>query len=247
METFDVRLEYLDGNGTSIGVYSTLINFASGPIGVEIILLPRRHVMSLPPLSNVLRSAKDDSSLRCSLNAALSLLFEPSDVISINLVPQLSELFQSITFTVTTYSAFIDLALTIISSWDTASKAAFIAGHPRIGEVKNLSTLSQKEQAARATSPEILARLEKLNTLYERKYPGLIYITFVNGRSRTEIKDEMQVKLGVNDDDNVDIDSMMSRTAPVQVGSLEWMAELERAIRDVGLIAKNRLTVLDVL
>ena len=47
-----------------------------------------------------------------------------------------------------------------------ARKAAFVAGHPRIGEVHNLSRLSAGEQAAAATPPEVLARLAHLNACY---------------------------------------------------------------------------------
>lgn len=34
-----------------------------------------------------------------------------------------------------------------------------------------------------------------LNSLYEESYPGLRYTTFVNGRSRAEIAQEMEVRL----------------------------------------------------
>ena len=79
------------------------------------------------------------------------------------------------------------VASNVISGWDDDLKTQFIAGHPRIGEVNGLSQLSAQEQAAKATPPEVLARLAHLNTCYENHYPGLIYITFVNGRSRAQI------------------------------------------------------------
>ncbi|KIJ23274.1 hypothetical protein M422DRAFT_39695, partial [Sphaerobolus stellatus SS14] len=135
-----------------------------------------------------------------------------------------------------------------ISSWDALSKAEFIASHPRIGEINNLSHLSQQEQASKATPPEILTRLRQLNALYERKYPGLVYITFVNGRSRAQIKDEMQGKLGIDDQwGRDDFERASAEIVPIEVGGVEWIGELDRAIKDVGLIAKNRLKTLGVL
>lgn len=103
--------------------------------------------------------------------------------------------------------------------------------------------LSQQEQAAKATAPEVLRRLEVLNRLYERKYPGLIYITFVNGRTRAEIRDEMEKKLGVGSGDW----EGDGEVEPLEVGGVEWTGELDRAIRDVGLIAKSRLRALGVV
>jgi 2-oxo-4-hydroxy-4-carboxy--5-ureidoimidazoline (OHCU) decarboxylase len=103
-----------------------------------------------------------------------------------------------------------------MASWDTSYQSEFIAGHPRIGESKNLSSLSAEEQGATApgvipTPPEVLACLSHLNTCYETKYTGLRYITFVNGRTRRAIAEEME-----------------------DVSRLEWQAELSRAIQAVG-------------
>ena len=124
----------------------------------------------------------------------------------------------------------IDIALDAISTWDSDRKALFIAGHPRIGQVTNLSAFSAAEQASKAASPEVLARLENLNDRYERSYPGLRYITFVNGRTRAQIADEMDQKLGESSDPDV----------VHEAGSEEWNKELERAIVDIGLIAESR-------
>ena len=88
----------------------------------------------------------------------------------------------------------------------------------------------------------MLERLEVLNKAYERKYPGLIYVTFVNGRGRAAIRDEMEGKLGVEKEWGTEED--LEEIIPVEVGGIEWVGELERAIRDVGLIAKSRLKAL---
>jgi len=91
----------------------------------------------------------------------------------------------------------------------------------------------------------VLARLAHLNACYERRYLGLRYITFVNGRSRGAIAEEMEDVLGVEHSlspDQPDIGGIES----VSVGGVEWKAELDRAVADVGQIAKSRLRALGV-
>lgn len=189
---------------------------------------------TLPPLSLALSSSE-------TLANALSTLFESSPVLFSKLVPQLSALF---TAPPSTYTALIDLAITTIAAWDFPTKAAFIAAHPRIGESANLSHLSRQEQAAKVVPPEVLARLEVLNGVYEKRYPGLRYITFVNGRSRAEVRDEMEAVLGVEEEVG---GSAVEDVLPVEVGGKAWMEELDRAIVDMGRIAKSRLRALGAL
>ncbi|KAI0793934.1 OHCU decarboxylase-domain-containing protein [Fomes fomentarius] len=203
---------------------------------------PNATDQSLPPL---LEATSDNTGDKNGpLARALALLFEPSSVLYDTLIPAVVSHIQNAP-PITSYYALIDVSLAVISSWADNVKAQFIAGHPRIGEVNGLSKLSQEEQAAKATPPEVLARLEHLNALYERKYSGLVYITFVNGRSRTEIKDELEDKLGLEHSvgaDEPSLDSIQS----VDTGAAEWKGELERAVSDVGKIAKARLRSLGV-
>ena len=91
----------------------------------------------------------------------------------------------------------------------------------------------------------MLGRLKTLNAAYERLYPGLIYITFVNGRSRAQIRDELEEKLraqqvvvGQDNNDEVDVPQIHD------IESEEWQREVTRAVDDVGRIAKSRLGVL---
>lgn len=183
-----------------------------------------------------------------SLAVALSILFEPSPTLLSTLEPQIAQLLPKIP-AITSYVQLIDLSLSQISAWDKALKGQFIAGHPRIGESKNLSSLSAKEQGAAstvaATPPEVLARLAELNEQYERRYPGLRYITFVNGRTRAEIAQEMESRLG-SEDRSPYTGQPAESVTPVEVEGEEWSAELERAIQDIGLIAKSRLSALGV-
>ncbi|KAI0693184.1 OHCU decarboxylase-domain-containing protein [Cerioporus squamosus] len=196
----------------------------------------------LPPLLEAISDTSADQ--QGPLARALALLFEPSPVLHSTLVPGVISHIQSAP-PIISYRALIDASLSVVRSWSSELKAQFIAGHPRIGEVKGLSKLSAQEQAAKATPPEVLARLAHLNALYERRYPGLVYITFVNGRSRAEIKDEMEDKLGLSHSAQAD-EPPVESVASVQVGGEEWKSELERAVEDVGKIAKSRLQSLGV-
>jgi 2-oxo-4-hydroxy-4-carboxy--5-ureidoimidazoline (OHCU) decarboxylase len=173
--------------------------------------------MPLAPLTTIQSSAP-------ALAEALSTLFEPSPVIT-----SIAPLLAASPSPIAGYPELIDLALVHIRSLPHTEQAKFIAGHPRIGETKNLSALSAKEQGLRATPPEVLRELERLNALYEARYPGLRYITFVNGRSRAEVAAEMADVLDGGD-------AMMH-----EAGSDGWLKELERAVKDVGLIAQSRL------
>lgn len=178
----------------------------------------------------------------------LSTLFESSPILVSTLEPQLASALTALP-ALTSYHQLIDAALAVIARWELPSQANFIAGHPRIGESKNLSNLSAKEQGATTavapTPPEVLARLVHLNACYENKYPGLRYITFVNGRSRAAIAEEMEDKLGLEHSLLPDEPAVYT-LKPVEVGGEAWKGELERAIRDIGYIAKNRLGAMGV-
>ncbi|KAG8965970.1 hypothetical protein FRC03_012705 [Tulasnella sp. 419] len=176
---------------------------------------------SLPPLQSTLQNQDD-------LGIALAILLEPSPALINHLAPLV---FNHPSFrSAESYSAIIDLTLEILQGWPHSEQANVIASHPRIGEVKGLSALSSKEQASNATPPEVLKRLEVLNELYEKRYPGLRYIIFVDGRSREQIVPLMEEKVG--NEDNI---------VPFSAESTEWKNELERAVQDVGRIAKSRL------
>jgi 2-oxo-4-hydroxy-4-carboxy--5-ureidoimidazoline (OHCU) decarboxylase len=187
----------------------------------------------------VLTSASGEAG---PLNNALSTLFEPSPVLTSVLVPQLSSAITSneVPQPIDSYDDLIDAALGVIRAWNVELRKGFIAGHPRIGETKGLSELSAMEQASRATPPEVLARLAHLNRCYEKRYPGLIYITFVAGRSRKQVAEEMEDKLGVGHSLDGEGSPELGSVESLDEGSGEWNKELERAVEDVGNIAKAR-------
>lgn len=199
---------------------------------------------SLPSLSTISGPSYPGSPLA----RALAILFEPSHVLISTLEPQLASSLKD--QNLESYSQLIDVALGAIAGWDTSYQSEFIAGHPRIGESKNLSNLSAKEQGVTTpgvipTPPEVLARLSHLNTCYETKYPGLRYITFVNNRTRLAIAEEMENLLGLEHSLLPD-EPPLASLSPVEANGLEWQVELRRAIQNVGRIAKSRLDVLEV-
>ncbi|GBE86357.1 Oxo-4-hydroxy-4-carboxy-5-ureidoimidazoline decarboxylase [Sparassis latifolia] len=197
---------------------------------------------ALPSFSDLVGNSPD---LNGALLSALEILFEPSPVLSKIVFDISSPTRLGPRGVICSYSDLIDVALNVISRWDDELKARFIAGHPRIGEVKNLSHLSAREQAAVATRPAILVRLGHLNACYEHRYPGLRYIIFVNGRSREAIKEEMESVLGIERSLSPD-QPPVKNVSSVQVGGREWKDELARAIVDVGRIAKDRVRALGV-
>ncbi|KAF5390414.1 hypothetical protein D9757_005255 [Collybiopsis confluens] len=191
------------------------------------------------------------------LATTLSTFFEPSPVLISTLVPQVyhSLIQQQTTFP--TYNHLITLSISIVRTWDVNLQAQFIHGHPKIGETQTdkMSRLSLMEQSGGigvmppsglVTPPVVLARLAHLNAYYERRYPGLVYIIFVNGRSRQEIVRVLEDHLGLA---HIDVDGSatsggseedLEKVVPIESGSKEWLVELDRALTDIELIAKNR-------
>lgn len=80
-----------------------------------------------------------------------------------------------------------------------------LGSHPRLGQPKgtaaeHLSELSKREQANLNTGAEEQAeKLRLLNAEYEAKFPGLRFVTFVNGRSRDVIMEEMRARIDRGD------------------------------------------------
>lgn len=192
----------------------------------------------LPALSAVL--ADPTPAADGALAQALALLFEPSPVLTDVLTPQLA---RALPGAVRTYNDLVDAVLAVLRTWEPVLQAQFVGGHPRIGEVQHLSALSAREQAAAATPPAVLARLAHLNACYERRFPGLRYITFVNGRSREQVMREMEGVLGFPRSLSAD-EPPVESVAQVDVGGPVWRGEAQRAVEDVGKIAKARLVAL---
>lgn len=196
--------------------------------------------MDLPPLSSVLSSSAEHDA---PLARALSILLEPTPALLSEIVPKVAASLSPDSH-ITSYSRLVSRSIEIIENCDDDLKAQFIAGHPRIGETRNLSNLSASEQGTN-TSAVVLARLEHLNACYEKRYPGLRYITVVGGRSRAEIAEEMEVFLRIEHSlspDEPAIDGIDSYDRSCH----EWTVELDRAVYAVGRIAHSRLSSLAI-
>lgn len=94
-------------------------------------------------------------------------------------------------------------------------------------------------------------RLQHLNRVYCKIFPGLRYITFVNGRSRAEIVPELETICGLPvsprplpDDFPVNrpgLDSAEVVEKVRRLDSREWKVECERGLADVWEIGRARL------
>jgi 2-oxo-4-hydroxy-4-carboxy--5-ureidoimidazoline (OHCU) decarboxylase len=199
--------------------------------------------VQLPSLDEIHKCSPDDGW--SVLRTLVSTLFEHSPVLDEHLVPKLA----SSSSTLTSYTDLIDRSATIIRSWPPTIQSSFISGHPRIGEQNptQLSALSASEQARYSTPPWVIERLGWLNGVYEGRYRGLRYITFVNGRTRRGVMEEMESVLGVENargpewkDGEGEGVGEVSGEGGVREGGEEWLKELERAVGEVVLIARDR-------
>ena len=204
-------------------------------------------LVNLPSLEEIQSASNDGLS---ALKKIVSTLFEHSPVLDDHLVPKLAP------STSTSYTNIVDRSAVIIKSWPPNLRSSFISGHPRIGEQNpaQLSALSAAEQERYYTPKWVIERLGWLNAVYERRYEGLRYITFVNGRTRTEVMEEMESRLGIpekaqgpewREREVVDNSSMSEKK--VEMGGEEWLQELERAIGEIILIAKDRVKKLGLV
>ncbi|KMU89202.1 hypothetical protein CIHG_07136 [Coccidioides immitis H538.4] len=135
-------------------------------------------------------------------NQILDTLFEPSK--------HLHSLTESLLLQqkCISYEALIDLVRARLISL-ASSKAPddrtvlldILGSHPRLGEKapeeRPLSEFSKAEQAnlSMAGQHGTAQHLSLLNREYEEKFPGLRYVTFVNGRGRDMIMEEMRRRI----------------------------------------------------
>jgi 2-oxo-4-hydroxy-4-carboxy--5-ureidoimidazoline (OHCU) decarboxylase len=130
----------------------------------------------------------------------LDLLFEPSPPLHSLCLP-LTEQRQ--------FSAYQDLIdavgtqLTSLSKSESSADRALLdkilGSHPRLGAKKVDSAQSQAEQAQLQGGAEEAEMLRSLNEEYEQTFPGLRYVVFVNGRSRSVVMDNMRARIARGD------------------------------------------------
>ncbi|SJM86089.1 uncharacterized protein ZBIST_2653 [Zygosaccharomyces bailii] len=159
-------------------------------------------------------------------------LFEPSE--GLQVLTLKNNEFMSEAGSLKSYSEFIELVRsTLLQTSVRAEREGeqelnllvdVVGAHPRLGEPKlKLSRYSQAEQQNLQQShdpPYIKERLAQLNAEYERLYPQLKFVVFVNGRTRPEIIKVME--------------SRISSKRP-------WFEECRQAIHELCNIAQDRI------
>jgi len=203
--------------------------------------------VQLPSLDEIRQSSSADGW--SALKSVVSILFEHSPVLDEYLVPTLasSSSSPSVVTEFESYTDLVDRSAAIIRSWPPDLRSSFVSGHPRIGEQNagRLSALSAEEQARYFTPRWVIERLGWLNEAYEGGYEGLRYITFVNGRTRREVMEEMESALGVEKAQGPEWKGLEAECSSVErkaeVGGEDWLKELERIVGQVILIAKDRV------
>ncbi|KAG9237733.1 Oxo-4-hydroxy-4-carboxy-5-ureidoimidazoline decarboxylase [Amylocarpus encephaloides] len=146
---------------------------------------------SLPSISDV-------PSLSTTQRAGiLDALFEPCTALhTLSLDPLRTEKFPSYNDLIASVGAQLTELSESPSISDTRWLDKILGAHPRLGEKKVDSAQSQAEQAQLNTGGnEEAEKLQKLNEEYERTFPGLKYVVFVNGRSRPVIMHNMQQRI----------------------------------------------------
>jgi len=146
-------------------------------------------VTGVPALSTIERAAVlDDLFEPCTALHTLSL-----DLLHTETFPSYNDLIASIGVQLT------DLSESASTS-DTEWLDKILGAHPRLGEKKVDSAQSKAEQAQLNTGGEEEAtKLRELNEEYEKTFPGLKYVVFVNGRSRPVIMENMRQRIARGD------------------------------------------------
>jgi 2-oxo-4-hydroxy-4-carboxy-5-ureidoimidazoline decarboxylase len=121
----------------------------------------------------------------------------------------------------------LDRAELIAREMPEDEQVELIDGHPRIGaDPATVSATSFREQgydrSPASTDRELADRLAQLNDAYEDRF-GFRYVVFVAGRPRSEIAALLESRLDADRHE-----------------------ELERALRDVFAIARDRLAKMNV-
>lgn len=154
-------------------------------------LLPQA---SLPPASTLPTLPSETQS------TILSLLFEPSPSLHTTLSPLLATPHPSYPSLVSAIKSH----LLSLRTTDPQLLLSILASHPRLGAKKVDSAQSAAEQAklqqgSGADAEEEGRVLGQLNEEYERKFPGLRFVVWVNGRGRWEIMEIMRERIGRGD------------------------------------------------
>jgi 2-oxo-4-hydroxy-4-carboxy--5-ureidoimidazoline (OHCU) decarboxylase len=148
---------------------------------------------SLPPFESFRHGTKQTQ------DHVLEFLFEKSDALNSLIHSRVlpSHPTDYISLVQRTRNALGDLSVTNPSD---PNIPLIIAAHPRLGASKVESASSQKEQESlKAANEQEAHQLKELNQQYEQVFPGLRYVVFVNGRSRTLVMENMKQRIARGD------------------------------------------------
>ena len=112
-------------------------------------------------------------------------------------VEELAELFEGRTRLVELLAELedpLERADEILATLPEEDKLEALNAHPAIGQRQGLSARSAAEQGE-DTDPTVLSELAYLNQVYEEKF-GFRFVVFVAGRSKAEILEVLQERLG---------------------------------------------------
>lgn len=155
----------------------------------------------LPPI-NTVPKVSDEEVLRI-----IDALFEPND--TLHAIIQGAEGLEGF-LKLTEYNSYEELIDAVKMHIEAVTHGRpgegnevldkILAAHPRLGAKKVESAQSQAEQEQLNKGGEGEAKkLAALNGEYEKRFPGLRYVVFVNGRSREEIMKNMRFRIGRDD------------------------------------------------
>ncbi|KAH7395976.1 Oxo-4-hydroxy-4-carboxy-5-ureidoimidazoline decarboxylase [Cadophora sp. MPI-SDFR-AT-0126] len=147
------------------------------------------EISNLPSLPTVERAA------------VLDALFEPCEALhTLSLDLLHTQRFESYNDLIASVGVQLTDLAESPSTSDTEWLDKILGAHPRLGAKKVDSAQSQAEQAQLNSGGEEEARkLKELNEEYEKAFPGLIYVVFVNGRSRPVIMENMRSRIDRGD------------------------------------------------
>ncbi|KAI9760094.1 MAG: hypothetical protein M1840_002733 [Geoglossum simile] len=145
----------------------------------------------LPPISSVPTLPTESRA------ALLDALFEPSAPLHTLSISSLAKnTFRSYNELVAAVGRRLEQLLESTSTSDTEWLDEILGAHPRLGEKKVESALSRGEQAGlNQGGSEESEKLKALNEDYEKVFPGLRYVVWVNGRSRPTIMEDMRARI----------------------------------------------------
>jgi len=119
---------------------------------------------------------------------------------------ELEELFEGRTALVERLAELADpleRADEVLASMSDEEKVAALNAHPAIGQRHGLSERSAAEQGE-DVDPAVLSELAYLNQVYEEKF-GFRFVVFVAGRSKLEVLQVLQERIGNAREEELDI------------------------------------------